>query len=347
MNMYSNALFMRIKDLGFYDDSVKKERIVLIGYGWAGKAFAEHLNVKKYDLTILSKTDGMLNTTCMKKSLVKNDGNLFLPNEKIKKIETLDRVDLLHSKVYCDAQQEYAYDYLVMATGSEVNDYGVPGVGDHCHFFKSYLDVERLRRDLSATPPPAIAIIGGGPTGVELAFELHKAGYRDLALIEARGELVPTFSRKTAGLIAEELAAAAIKVHYNTPVIRVTADKLHTPAGVMPYDIAIWNCGIKPTVHADLPGGAGAVNRFLQYDPPLKNVFAIGDLSGKGPPTAQNAKQQGHYLADYFNGGVVRPYNYQEFAKVIHTEHALIVDKAGYGAFRFYKWLEPLYDVFL
>ncbi|BBI52026.1 hypothetical protein HORIV_44470 [Vreelandella olivaria] len=83
--------------------------------------------------------------------------------------------------------RELAYDYLVMAIGSVSNDFGTPGVAEHCHFIDSPEQAKAFQRDmintfLRYTDPNlrqhtqlTIGIVGGGATGVELAAELFDA----------------------------------------------------------------------------------------------------------------------------------------------------------------------------
>ena len=317
------------------------EKIVLIGYGWAGKAFADRLNTTRYDLTVISDTPGMLNTTRMKNSLHKDDQSLFRFGRPLIKRESVQRVDLDRQRVYTStSKQPYEFDYLVVATGSEVNDYNVPGVKEYCHFFKSHTDLEKLRSDLH--PDKAIVIVGAGPVGLELAFELNNQGYKKITLVEAQTGLLPSFSQATREKIQSELETCDISVKFNTPVISVEPIQLKTKNGPsIPYDIAIWNCGIKPTT---LPGlTAGSVDDHLRINA-SSSVFAIGDITRKGPPTAQNAKQQGIYLANFFNKN--KAYVYDEKIKILHTKDSIIVDFKQ-NAFRFPKYFEQIYNLFI
>src|SRR6476646_5920315 len=86
--------------------------------------------------------------------------------------------------------RQLEYDVLVLAFGSRANDFGTPGVVEHCHFIDSHDQADafnaRLRahvvRSFAKGGNIAIAIVGGGATGVELAAELSRmvelaAGY--------------------------------------------------------------------------------------------------------------------------------------------------------------------------
>ena len=96
-----------------------------------------------------------------------------------------DRVSTIHWQdhtVVTMGGQRLRYAQLVLATGSQPNDFGVPGVKEHALHFHSLNDVARLRQLVKSLnrpsgagnddPPPALAIVGAGPTGVELACKL-------------------------------------------------------------------------------------------------------------------------------------------------------------------------------
>ncbi len=85
-------------------------------------------------------------------------------------------------------RRSFFYDTLVMAVGSISNDFGVPGVREHCLYLDTREQADRVQRKLfnsclrthtrpesSAREPLHVAIIGAGATGVELAAEIHKA----------------------------------------------------------------------------------------------------------------------------------------------------------------------------
>ena len=87
----SSHLFGKLFDLyfGFKDEKNKKD-IVVVGYGWAGKSFCDKIDTNKYNVTVVSKTDYMLNTTKLKNSLI------------LKNIALLKIIHHLYQKVIFD-----------------------------------------------------------------------------------------------------------------------------------------------------------------------------------------------------------------------------------------------------
>jgi NADH dehydrogenase len=207
------------------------------------------------------------------------------------------------------------YDYLVMAVGSVSNDFGTPGVRDHCLSLDSRADADRFRRrllnqclrvsrqmtiDPQADAFARVAIVGGGATGVELAAELYSAatalGFYGLevfdekrlqvTLIEAGPRILPALPDKLAGAATEELEALGVRVLAGTQVTSVSADAIHTKGGeVIAADIMVWAAGVKGGDFLHQIGGLETTrNNQLVVGPTLQTtndpaIFAIGDCA--------------------------------------------------------------------
>lgn len=231
--------------------------------------------------------------------------------------------------------RELAYDRLVLSLGSVSNDFGTPGVTEHCHFIDSPEQAEAFRRDMlntflrySATaqqrsPRLRVGIVGGGATGVELAAQLYDAllmlhsygvteldrQHLDVHLIEAADDLLPALPERVRQAVREELQGLGVQVHAATKVTEIDAEAIHTADGQrIATDLAVWAAGIKaPDILAELDltlakGQRIAVHQTLQsVDDP--NVFVFGDCAscpqadgGTVPPRAQAAHQQAQRL---------------------------------------------------
>jgi NADH dehydrogenase FAD-containing subunit len=124
--------------------------------------------------------------------------------------------------------------------------------------------------------------------------------------------------------VKENLSAKNIAIYAGKPVTKVadmSVNGYHT----------VWTAGIKPPpLIASLNQG-----RPLQTDDTLKfkgSIYALGDIvTGKGPATAQNAKQQGEYLAKYFNSKFKdqTSYKYQEKGRILDLTDTILVEKNG------------------
>ena len=284
----------------------------------------------------------MLNHTKLKNSIHTYHPDLYLDDcpKKINFI-TDSCVDInINNKEIKTLDKTYNYDDLIVAVGSETNDFGVSGVKERCNFLKSREDLEKLQdkftRAFSIAP---ISILGAGPNGLELAFELSKY-YKNIKVIEALPTILPMFNETTIKMVKEELEKCNIKLLLNNKVKRIGPTIIETDQSTHFYEIAIWTCGIKPnSLIKKLTSDRFTVDSNLKFK---DSIYAIGDITLSGPPTAQNAKQQGEYLARFFNNDFVAPdYKYIEKGKIIHTKDWIIIE-TRYGSFRVPYLFEPL-----
>lgn len=211
-------------------------------------------------------------------------------------------------------RRSLAYDTLVLAVGSVSNDFGVPGVREHCIFLDNQHQAEHLQQQLlydllraqfqagtNGGEPLRIAIVGGGATGVELAAELHKAtrqlvAYgldridprRDvrLTLIEGASSVLPALPARLQDQTEAELRRLGVEVVTGEQVSAITADEVHTGGGrIVSAEIKVWCAGIRaPDFLRELDGletnriDQLVVDRYLCTTRD-RNVFALGDCA--------------------------------------------------------------------
>uniref|UniRef100_A0A6C0KYE0 NADH:ubiquinone reductase (non-electrogenic) n=1 Tax=viral metagenome TaxID=1070528 RepID=A0A6C0KYE0_9ZZZZ len=322
-----------------FEQRKNKPNVLVIGYGWGSSAFVQGLDTNKYNVKVISTRPQRLNQPRMINDLAPSYSP---PPYRIPIIqdECLALEDT-KNQVVCKTQS-HTYDYLVIATGSEVNDFGIPGIKENCLMLKTEEDLEKLNSALK-TPKP-ITIAGAGPTGLELAFRLNSPT-QPVTVLEASPTILPGFSPEMQSAITNLLEKKQIKVLLNQKIVGIDQTCWKTATGPIPINgPAIWTCGIRPT----------QFTRQLNLQPDSKlqvrpNVYALGDcIRGHGPPTAQNAKQQGQYLATLFNKDFkYDDYKFVEKGRVIDVTDRLIVDINGRitefpGILRalFYKFIE-------
>ena len=213
---------------------------------------------------------------------------------------------------------EHRYGRLVLATGSQLSTFGVPGVTEHAIGFRSLEDVDRLQALIEQLrsdrrPLQRVAIVGAGASGVELACKL--ADLLDGAALVELIEQGPTaltecraFNREQ-GLLA--LQRRDVRLRTKTRVLAVEADRLllsHAVAGQaerqdsLPVAAVIWTAGqrvipppISPAPGQDSRGRLLCQPELTLVDRP--DVFVVGDLAAAAAPpgwpaTAQVAFQQ-------------------------------------------------------
>jgi NADH dehydrogenase len=205
------------------------------------------------------------------------------------------------------------YDYLAIAVGSVSNDFGTPGVAEHCLFLENRDGSDRFRlkllnhclrvsREMSANPATEafvdIAIVGGGATGVELAAELCNAALAlkhyglevfdesrlRVTLIEAGPRILPALPEKLAKAAREELELLGVRVLENTGVVEVSTKAMRTKSGEeISFDISVWAAGVRgPDMLSRLDGLEITRNNQLVVRPTLQTtrddrISAIGD----------------------------------------------------------------------
>ncbi|MGI0119801.1 NAD(P)/FAD-dependent oxidoreductase [Zooshikella sp. RANM57] len=226
------------------------------------------------------------------------------------------------------------YDSLVIAVGSQTNDFGTPGAADNCLFLDSFAQAKRFHKVLLNSflkanydkVPLDIAIIGAGATGVELAAELRMASRElpvyglnhisrddiNISLVEASPRILPALPERISLAATKELERLGIKVVTHDSVKEVQAHGLQLASGeFIPAQLKVWAAGIKaPEFLTTLDGLETARNNQLVVKQTLQttldeSVFALGDCANcpqpdsdrPVPPRAQAAHQQATVLA--------------------------------------------------
>lgn len=231
---------------------------------------------------------------------------------------------------------EIFYDRLVLATGSDYNYFGHPDWQQHAPGLKSVHEARQIRHWLLLAFEKAercedeaekrrlltSVVIGGGPTGVEMAGAISELGrfmiardFRSLredqlhvVLIEAGPRLLATFPETLASYAMGYLSRIGVDVRVNTRVTDVTADGVEIDGTFLPSSCMVWGAGVKASPAAAWlgvppgPGGRLRVASDLSVEG-KGDIYALGDTAlalgedGKPlPALAQVAKQQGNFL---------------------------------------------------
>ena len=236
--------------------------------------------------------------------------------------DRVSAIDAQEQVVTTGAGRRLPFARLVVATGACEETFGVPGAEEHCLGFRSLEDVDRLQEVLeglrrSGRPLQRLAVVGAGPTGVELACKLADlaAGTAVVELIE-QGPLAlprsPAFNREQAVLA---LQRRDVRLRTGTRVTRVEADRLllaptdaagTAAAEPLPVNATVWTAGLgfRPPAITPPPEREGRGRLVCEPDLRLRgspSVFVAGDLAATGEatpaPTAQVAFQQAPVLA--------------------------------------------------
>lgn len=234
------------------------------------------------------------------------------------------------------AERLLSYDKLILALGSVSNDFGTPGVAEHCFFLDSPGQADKFHRSLINSFVRVnqseqgralhIAIVGGGATGVELSAELYHvatlvkryglphmdASRLRISLIEAGSSILPALPERITRAVRRELMQLGVKVLEDTKVASADSAGFTTTDGNrVDADMMVWAAGVKaPDFIREM--NVFEVNRLQQvvvtehlqakgHD----DIFVLGDCCGCQqrdgswvPPRAQAAHQMASRVAD-------------------------------------------------
>jgi NADH dehydrogenase len=253
------------------------------------------------------------------------------------RMATVSGVDFDAREVLTEEGRRFGYDYLILAAGATTATFGIPGVEEHSFPLKSMPDALRLRAHLLrqfelAESDPAeigkgaltVVVVGGGPTGVEMAGALHELfkhvlvhDFPDLdidqtrvVLLEATDHLLAPFHPSSRQHALEILAKRGVEVRLGQALEQATPDEVRLKDGtVIPTRTLIWGAGVRAHPMADTlgleqtRGGRIVVGDDLSVTG-RPEVFVVGDLAGaadgKGgllPQVAQPAIQEARHAA--------------------------------------------------
>ena len=211
-------------------------------------------------------------------------------------------------------RRSFRYDTLIIAVGSQSNDFGTPGVREHAISLDTPVQAKRFHGRLvnayirgHAQSQPLrdeqlqVAIIGAGATGAELAAELHYTTRQLVAygldridpekdiqinLIEAADRILPALPERLSDAALKLLKSLGVRVHTSSKVAEVSATGVKLASGrFIPAELVVWAAGVKaPDVLANLDGLESTGSNHLLVLQTLQttrdeNIFIIGDCA--------------------------------------------------------------------
>jgi NADH dehydrogenase len=253
------------------------------------------------------------------------------------RMATVSGVDFDAKEVLTEEGRRFPYDYLILAAGAVTATFGIPGVEEHSFPLKNMPDALRLRAhllrqfELGENDPAMIdkgaltvVVVGGGPTGVEMAGAIHELfkhvlvhDFPDLditrsrvVLLEATDHLLAPFHPRSRRHAVEILEKRGVEVRLGQAMAHATPDEVVLKDGtVIPTRTLIWGAGVRANPLADVlgleqtRGGRVVVGDDLSV-PGRPEVFVVGDLAGAGdgkggllPQVAQPAIQEARHAA--------------------------------------------------
>jgi NADH dehydrogenase len=321
-------------------------RVVVLGGGFGGLAFCRELRSPQFAITLIDRQTHHLFQPLLYQVAT---GGLSAPEiahpirsilRKQKNVTVLmdevQRVDLAQRRVMLTGE-EIVYDYLVIALGARTGYFGHPEWEEHAPGLKSLEDAHRIRADAlgcferaeSSREPDERAslltsvVIGGGPTGVEMAGALAELSRKVLArdfrriepsqarilLIEAGPRLLDAFDPALSGYCRQKLERMGVTVKLNTRVQNITAGEVTAAGETIRAATIVWAAGVEAnpvTRSLGVPlDRAGRIQVLPDLSVPgHPEVFALGDIAAltdaKGlrvPGVCPAAIQMGRHAA--------------------------------------------------
>ena len=317
-----------------------RPRVVILGAGFGGLGAAKAL-AGKADVTVVDRHNFQtflpllyqVSTAGLAADHVVHPVRGALRDTGIKfRMGSPISVDHKNKSVKLDSSEVLEFDHLIVALGSATADFGVPGVTENGLGMKSVHEAIAIRAEVMRrfedlcrfedNTRLSIAVVGGGPTGVEMAGALaelkrgplkndmaHAADHMDIYLIEAGPRILPMFSEKLSARAESDLHKLGVFVKTNTAVREIKPRQIIVKDGEpIPAEVTIWAAGVKGEPTAGLLN-LPIVGTRIDTDENLEvkhypNIWAIGDINGtKGadgrflPMVAPVALQQGKWVA--------------------------------------------------
>ncbi len=300
----------------------KSPRIVIIGGGFAGLALVEKLKHKELQVVLFDKNNFHQFQPLLYQvatSALEPDSIVFpfrkqfngYKNVVFRLVEVEEIQPSLNTLI--TSKGKVHYDYLVIATGTTTNFFGMDKVAENSLGMKDIRDSLNIRHMMLQNLEQAaitcddnerdaltnFVIVGGGPAGVEMAGALaefckyilpkdypeYPSSIMNIYLIEANEELLSTMSDKASSKTLEYLKDLNVKVLFNESVSDYDGSEVSTKSGkkILAKNL-IWTAGVKGQFPKGVEekhvvkGNRIKTDSYLKVEG-FKNIFAIGDIA--------------------------------------------------------------------
>ena len=357
--------------------------VVVIGGGFGGLKFLQRARSSKIQFTLIDKQNHHLFQPLLYQvaTAVLSPANIAFPirrmfknfkNVKVILDEATD-INREDKTVTISSGEKIKYDQLVVSTGSRHSYFGNDGWSEYSNGLKGINDALQIRERLLRAFEKAenekniekrnkylnFVVVGGGPTGVEMAGSIAEIAYKNMKeefrnfkssdanvyLIEATEKILPMYSDRLSGKAEKYLIDFGVQVRTNEKVIKIENDLVVTDKESIKTDNVIWAAGNeaspiikKLNTKTDSEGRA-----IVDPDCSIKedgNVFVIGDAANYKnknnstlPGIAPVAIQQGKYLAKIIKNKTLKqdrkPFKYYDKGMMATVGRYKAIGKIG------------------
>jgi NADH dehydrogenase len=376
----------------------KRKRVVIIGGGFAGIAAARALKRCDAEVVLIDRRNHHIFQPLLYQvaTAVLAPAEIAAPIRQIEEkqanltvmLAEVTAIDLSSRSVNVSyptsGNHKIAFDFLIIAAGMQPSYFGHDEFAKYAPGLKNLTDAETIRTkilsayelaeltddDSERTRLLTFVLVGGGPTGVELAasmaqmatltlrhnFRRIDPAKTSIVLIEGGNRVLPTFAESLSGKTARRLEKLGVKVLTGTKVEKVDDQGVLAGGSRIPSATVLWTAGVavSPVVKTlGVPtdrAGRLPVDRFLMV-PGVTGVFAVGDVAaliqdGRPlPGVAQVAIQQGRYvggvIAKQLKGRVSpRPFRYFDKGNMaVVGKNFAVLERGGIRMSGFVTWL--------
>ena len=368
-----------------------KPRLVIIGAGFAGFTLARKLSGKEYQIVLLDRNNYhqfqplyyQVAMSGLEPSSICFPLRRSFQEEKDFYVRVAEVSKILpEDKKIESSMGIIRYDILVLAMGAKTNYYGNAEFEANSIPLKSVSESLFLRNQILSDLEKAvmspedtdlsalldIVIVGGGPTGVELAGALAEMkqhvipkDYPDLDykkmhihLVQGVDRLLPGMSIKSSAKAKNDLEQLGVNLYLNQQVKNIHEGKVTLENG---FSIAankvIWAAGVTASGIPGLPESSIAKGGRILTDEYCRvigtqDIFAIGDLAQLTsqkfpnglPQVAPVALEQARWLARFLRKKITKPYEYFDKGSMATIgRHKAVVDVAGMNISGFFAWI--------
>ena len=374
--------------------ATRRSDVVIVGAGFAGLEVAKELGKAGIETTVIDRHNHHLFQPLLYQvaTAALSATDVAEPIRKVlrrhKSVQVLfgevSEIDTSAREVRMTCGHSVGYKYLVLASGAGHGYFGHDEWAQWAPGLKTIEDARHIRSQLLLTFERAerttdpverqrllsVAIIGGGPTGVELAGAIAELSRYTLArdfrsinpqdtritLVEAGSRLLSGFSDDISAYAKARLERLGVQVRTGEAVEDVRPTAISVAGQDVPVGLVIWAAGVTASPLAKQLGetdraGRIAVDGTLSV-PGRENVFALGDLAvfaGEDekplPGLAQVAKQQGVHLgrslaAHIASGEPLSPFRYNSRGNTaIVGRHAAVFEQGRFKVKGWFAWI--------
>ena len=342
---------------------MSRERVVIIGAGFGGLEAARGLADAPVDVLVIDQRNHHTFQPLLYQVATAGLDNddicyatrgLFHRQRNARAMQgTVVGIDLEAKLVEFADGEPVPYDRLILALGAVTADFGVDGVSEHAFGLKSAAEATKIRNHVlqrfehasrsadgvDRRAATTVVIVGGGPTGVEMAGGFAELFHRVLArdfpelgavqprvvLVEGQDRLLGTFAPKLSRKAQRRLQKMGVDVRLETQVASVAHDRVSFADGSsVATETVVWAAGVRAHPLAERLGVETAGGGRIVVDDHLRvpghpAVFVIGDLAAATqddatlvPQVAPGAMQAGEYVARTIAGEQIGPFRYRD-----------------------------------